>query len=579
MTAAPLTLSQAFDLARQHQTAGRHDDAEGLYRQILAAKPEVASAWQNLGVLKAARGQISDGIACLSRALALQPDLPALRLQQAILMQQTGQGADALPLLRRHVAEHPTDAVGWYNLAVLEAEHTGAEAALPAYHRVLALEPNQSQALYNLAQLHRRLGQTSDAIACLEKLLAIAPDHAEGHFHLASCCRHSGDLTRAIFHYRQTIALRPNFAAALSNLGNLLKDLGDNTDARQCLEQALTIQPDLPEAQFNLAILDLLAGDLAKGWPGMAQRWRSPSFPSPTRHFACPPWPGDDLTGRRLLIWGEQGVGDEIILAQMIGDVAQRTADCIVECDPRLVPLLSRSFPEVSVIPRGDPSALPALPRPVDYHCALVDLGPSLRRDFRLFPNHSGYLRPPDRLTATLQRRYRVSIDGQPVIGLSWSSSNPSFGRQKSVALADLAPILTALPARFVSLQYGADPADVAATAQRLGVDLVCDADIDPLIDLDGFAAQVAAMDLIITTSSTTAHMAGALGKPCWVMVPAGIGLLWYWFLERTDSPWYPSATLFRQPRDGNWAPVVQDIANRLKAGDYSGKRHTDGRA
>lgn len=570
MTATALPLPQAFDLARQFQTAGRLDEAEALYRQILTSKPDVASAWQNLGVLKAAQGQPKEGVAHLSRALALQPGLPALRLQQAILLQQTGQGADALALLRRHVAEQPADAVGWYNLAVLEAEHTGPAAGISAYLHVLALEPNQSQTLYNLAQLHRRLGQTSEAIACLTKLLELAPDHADGHFHLASCHRHAGDIAQAIFHYRQAIAHRPNFAAALSNLGNLLKDAGNYADARQCLEQALAIQPELPEAQFNLAILDLLAGDLAKGWPGMAQRWRSPSFPSPTRYFTCPPWPGDDLTGRRLLIWGEQGVGDEIILAQMIGAVAQQTIDCIVECDPRLVPLLARSFPQISVIPRGDPTLLPNLPRPVDFHCSLVDLGAALRQDFHHFPRHSGYLRPPALLTTSLRHRYRTGTGDRPVIGLSWSSSNPTFGRQKSIALANLAPILTAIPARFVSLQYGADPNDIAATAQRLGVDLVFDGDIDPLIDLDGFAAQVAAMDLIITTSSTTAHMAGALGKPCWVLVPAGTGLLWYWFLERTDSPWYPSATLFRQPHDGNWSPVLQDIATRLKAGDHS---------
>jgi len=566
----PMTLAQAFEQATRYQHHQRWSEAEELYRQILASKPDVASAWQNLGLLFAATQRKQQALECLSRALSLQPDLPALRIQQAILLHQAGQIREALALLQRHLARQPDDAVAWYNLAVVTQELEGPEAALPPYRRVLALHPDHHDALSNIAQAYRRLGQIDQAIEHFEILLRHCPDHAEAHFHLASCRRHRGDLAGAVRHYRCAIAARPNFGPALSNLGNLLKDRGDYEEARACLQHALAVQPDLPEALFNQAILDLIEGDLATGWPGMARRWQSPSFPSPARHFACPPWQGQELHQRRLLVWGEQGVGDEIILAQMIPDIAARTADCLVECDPRLVPLLSRSFPDVTIIPRNDPANLVIPPRPVDYHCSLVDLGPLLRSDFRSFPRHTGYLRPPTTLTTSLKARYRVDNGDRPVIGLSWSSTNPAFGREKSVALADLAPILTACPARFVSLQYGADPADIAATAKTFAIDLIADSDIDPLIDLDAFAAQVSAMDLIITTSNTTAHMAGALGKPCWVLVPTGTGLLWYWFLDRSDSPWYPSLTLFRQPRNGDWTVPLQTIAERLgRRADY----------
>jgi ADP-heptose:LPS heptosyltransferase len=239
----------------------------------------------------------------------------------------------------------------------------------------------------------------------------------------------------------------------------------------------------------------------------------------------------------------------------MFDAVIAKAAHCTIECTARVVPLLRRSFPAATVTVRRDPpdSVLTAAGA-FDYQTAALSLCRLLRTDFSEFPAHRGYLRPDPQRVEALRAKYRAMKPGALVIGISWDSSG-RHGVHKRLPLQHWTPILAQENALFVSLQYG---------AQSDTPGLVVDHDIDPLQDLDAAAAQVAAMDLVITVSNTTAHLAGAMNVPVWTLLPKGTGCLWYWFMDRDDSPWYPAMRLFRQPERGQWTTVIADAARAL---------------
>jgi hypothetical protein len=310
-------------------------------------------------------------------------------------------------------------------------------------------------------------------------------------------------------------------------------------------------------------------GRLEEGWKEYDGRFwyleeRVPRRPVPPVY-----WGGEDLTGKRLLVWTEQGIGDAIIYSSMIPELAQRASAVYLECEPRLIPIFSRSFPGVQVFTLregGDPNA--TMPS-ADYQSAIGSLGRFMRPNLDSFPRHNGYLVPNAEKVAEFKRRYAPG----PVVGISWRSSKHAAGLVKTVPLSEWAPILRVPGIKFVNLQYGDNRAEIADVTSKLGVEIFEDAEVNALKDMDGFLAQVAALDLVITVSNTTAHVAGAANVPVWLALPSkGLGL-WYWFQRRADSPWYPSMRIFRgQVENLNilgdlawWSNIVGRMASELE--------------
>jgi hypothetical protein len=227
---------------------------------------------------------------------------------------------------------------------------------------------------------------------------------------------------------------------------------------------------------------------------------------------------------------------------------------------------MRRSFPQAKVAPRQEPLPKAATAADIDCQMSLSDLGRAFRRSFEDFPRRDRLLTADAARRDALRARYAARQPGAPIVGLSWSSKhNPEVGWLKSMGLSDLDPILRTPGVTFVNLQYGDWRAALAETKERTGVEILDDPDIDPLVDMDAFAAQVAAMDLVVSVSNTTVHVAGALDIPTWVMAPEGRGRMWYWFRDRSDSPWYSSVRLL--PQDGGWQQVIARCAVEL--GDW----------
>jgi hypothetical protein len=239
--------------------------------------------------------------------------------------------------------------------------------------------------------------------------------------------------------------------------------------------------------------------------------------------LTAPAWNGQPLEGKTLHVWGEQGVGDQVLYAGVIDEARARAGRCVLECEPRLVPLFERSFAGVEVVPQTTPAQQRISAPDIGAQIAVGSLSRFFRTDLASFPRHRGYLRADPTRVALLRERYRRLGSGR-VVGLSWRSTRKDLGLWKSAPLAGWAPILAVPGVAFINLQYGDCTAELVDVEQHIGTAIHCDGEVDPLKDLDAFAAQISALDLVITTSNTTAHFAGALGVPVWTLLPAGSG-------------------------------------------------------
>jgi hypothetical protein len=275
------------------------------------------------------------------------------------------------------------------------------------------------------------------------------------------------------------------------------------------------------------------------------------------RAYPQPAWTGEKLASGSLLLWGEQGVGDEIMFAGLVPDALRTGNHCILDCEPRLNPLFTRSFPGVQVVSGCGPGLRPELE--IAAQLPTGSLPGLFRKSSAEFAaTKSPYLVADPAEREQFRGRY---ADGRRLIGLAWQTNNRKTARFRSISLSRFAPLFALPDTRWVSLQYGRH-GKLENQIQAASAPLLFDHTVDQLKNIDAFAAQVAALDLVITIDNSTAHLAGALGVPVWVMLPFAPD--WRWLLEREDSPWYPAVRLFRQPQPGDWQSVIEKVESAL---------------
>lgn len=481
---------------------------------------------------QAEAGDFEGAESSLAEVLAGRPEDPGANTLLGLILVKSGRFVEAIAPLRLALRGRPEDAQLWNALGVACGQTFDAEQAREAFARVAALQPESPQAHFNLALAARRCGDAAGAVAA----------------------------------YREALRLKPDWPAGLSNLSSAYREGGDFDAAVAACEKAIEIDPGYAPAWHNLALALFLKGDLPRAWEAHRWRFRNPNVVAvKQRPFTQRPWLGEDLTGRRLLIWGEEAVGEEVMFASMIPDAVARAGHCVLECEPRLVPLYERSFPAATVVARRDPPDPRAEDPAIDYQVGIADLAGPLRADWADFPSPPSFLAVDEALRDRLRQRYRARGDG-PLIGLSWYSANPRVGLPRSLGLRQWIPILQAIPATFVNLQYGDCSEGLADVKDRAGIEIIHDPEIDQLQNMDDFAAQNAALDLVISISNTTCMVSAAVGTETWTLLPRGFGLYWYWFEGRDTSPWFPGMSLFRQDRPGDWQGVIERIATALAA-------------
>jgi tetratricopeptide (TPR) repeat protein len=547
------------------QATGRHDEAVAALEQASALDPGSFAAHFALGNALKSRGRPEDAVSSYQRALNLQPDNASAYNNLGSAVQSLGRLTEAAAHFRKAAALQPTHAKAHYNLGTVLKNAGKLEDAAAGFRRALALAPDMAEAHINLGAVLHDQGHLDDAIVHARKAIALNPNDAAAFNNLGAALRDLGQFDAAMESYAKALALRPTLAEAQHNQGVALQIAGREDEALERFQSAQDLNPEFAEAEQNAALLMLMSGDFKSGWDAYECRWRRNVPALGLRAFAYPRWEGEAGDGA-VLVWGEQGVGDKVLYASMIPSLLSRGHRVVMETDQRLTGLFERSFPGVQAVAKQNPPHEATGRSDIRWQIPLASLGRWFRRDIASFPASSAYLRADDQRRSHYRQLLEENSNGRRIVGISWISRAARIGQHKTLNLGDWAPILQIPGVLFVDLQYGDTAAEREAVERELGVPILHLADLDLRDDLEGVAALASACDLVISVSSTIVHLAAALGRPTWVLVPAGAGNLWYWMREADHTPWYPSVTIFRQSKFGRWQEVVERVTEKLRS-------------
>ncbi len=434
-----------------------------------------------------------------------------------------------------------------------------ARDAAAAYVQALVLRPDFAEAYLHLGNVFLAAEDPAQAEAMYRRALALNPK-IDAHLQLGHALRQQGKLAEALRAYDQA----PQNADAHDSAARILRETGRLEAALLRFRRAQTVDPHHPRAGFGEALVQLLQGDFTNGWRNYERRWTSIDHGTPYRSYPQPQWRGESLPTGSLFLWPEQGVGDEIMFASLLPDVIKTGVSTILACDPRLQPLFQRSFSTIQVIPDST-TATP--PQKTAAHLPTATLPAIFRVDSASFASTpSPYLIPEPILRTQLRASYQTS-ERPLLVGIAWHTNNQRTGRDRSISLATLAPLFEIPSIHWVSLQYGTHDT-LEREAAEASAPIFVDPCIDQFADIDAFAAQVAAMDLVITIDNTTAHLAGALGVPTWLALPFAPD--WRWATRANRSLWYPSLRLLRQSLPRDWNSVIGQLHQALILGRSS---------
>ena len=590
-----LTVEQALDLAFSYYDIGRLLEVEQLCRLVLQKVPHQVDAMQLLAALLSQRGQYTKAVQLLQEAIGQAPGHAHMHNNLGIALHQLGKFHEAVLEFNKAIQIRPDFAKAHNNLGVvlmklgyldkaitacrqaIRLEDDFKEAynnlglvlkkkgdlgnAIESYEKAVNLDPEYAGALSNLGMALIAQGRFKGAVKNLQKAVSLVPDSAEFRDNLGILFNRQGRFEEAVSASEKAIAMRPSFVEAHNNLGTALMELGRFSDANTAFEKAIAIDTECAEAHHNRSLVLLLTAQFEQGWEEYEWRWRHAGFSTPLRPFSQQWWNGSVEGVAKLLVWAEQGIGDEVQFSGFIRHILSQGIHVVVECDRRLVPLLRRSFPGTIVVERSDPPASLLKDPSITHQIPMV----SIPRVLGLSPNsmcfQNPFMVPDEKQRDRFRSEYKV--DGAPVlVGISWRSGNSQEGPKRSIGLECWGPVLKVGGARFVNLQYGECSRELQAAYERFGVEILKDERINPLRDLESFAAQVAAMDLVISVDNSTVHFAGALGVEVWTMLPTTPD--WRWGLEGDRTRWYPTMRLFRQAERGEWKPIISRVAKEL---------------
>jgi tetratricopeptide (TPR) repeat protein len=619
MTTVSLTLSQVFEFAVKAYQAGKLTEAEQLCLKILSADPDSAPTLNLLAVINSALGRNDAALSNTDRALALWPDFVEALVNRGIALYGLKRFSDALAdydraialrpdradtlvnrgnalgKLQRHVEalasyddtlklqpahvnalvgrattlhdlrQHDEALKGYDRALALRPEHAEVlvnrgvtlhelkrpTEALNSYDRALAVEPNNIDALTNRGVALHDLGRYGEALASHERALAVQPGHAAALSNRGLSLHKLGRLDEAVASYDRALAVQPDYTDALVNRGVTLHGLKRFDEALASYDRAVALRPDHADAHFFGSLSQLLTGDFDRGWIDYEWRRKGASTGPSKRDFPQPLWLGsEEIADKTILLYSEQGFGDTIQFCRYVPLVAARGARVILEVEEPLVGLLTGLAGTARTITKGNP--LPDF----DLQCPLLSLPLAFKTQLETIPSTVPYLRAPDQ--ALLKWGARLPIKRRLRIGIAWAGNAKHIrDRERSIGLGDLLPLWD-VDATFVSLQKEARAADTATLSECADI-------IHFGHELAGFsdtAALISHLDLVISVDTAIAHLAGALGKPVWILltyVPD-----WRWLLDRDDSPWYPTARLFRQSETREWNSVIACVRDAL---------------
>ena len=612
-----VTLAEAIQLGLEHHQAGQLPEAERIYQQVLQLDPNNSEALHLLGVIAHQVGKNEIAAELIAKALTIQPEFSEALCNLGLALYTLKRYEEALVSFDKALTIKPDYAQVLRNRGLTLQKLQRSDEALASYNKTLTIKPDFAEALLNRGNVLRDLKHYAEALASYDKALKIKPESAEvlcsrgnalhdlkrydeaiasyakaltinadyaealsnrgaalqelQHYEeaLSSCeeaLKINPDFAEALNNrglalqklkrygealasYDKALTIKPDYAEALSNRGLALQEHKRYDEALSNYDEALSIKPDYAEAHLNKSLCQLLIGEFERGCEEYEWRWKWDAFASARRNFSQPLWLGkEDISSKTILLHAEQGLGDTIQFARYAQAVAEKGAKVILEVQPALKFIMSGISGAHQVLSQGE--SLPDF----DFHCPLLSLPLAFGTRLETIPARSPYLSVAN--NATSRWRKELAPSATRLVGLCWKG-DPHYkrDRDRSMRLAQFGPLFDTPGVKFVSLQKELDDDERAITAGMENF-------VHPGANFKATAEMLGALDLVISVDTVWAHWAGALGKPLWILL--SIFPHWCWLLDRNDSPWYPTAQLFRQTRFGDWEDVVTSVKHEM---------------
>ena len=544
----PQTMQDAVSLHQQ----GRLREAEKLYARVLKAAPDHFDALHLLGLAKAQGGEMHEAFRLMSAALKINPKVPDVLMNFANVLHALKRDAEALDCLDKALALRPGDLNALHNRGNALLALGRPQVALACFDQVLVRNPRHGDAMLNRGTAFASLGRNEQALADFDAALALMPGHPAALYNRGNALSALGHYEEALAAFERALAAAPNHLQAWNNRGRALQALNRHADAVASFDKAIALQKDYADANFNRALSLLTLGDLARGFAQYEWRWKRSGMTDTRRSYGKPLWLGEyPLARKTILLHAEQGLGDTIQFARYAPLLARAGATVVLEVQPELKNLLAGIGGVASCHARGD--QLPAY----DVHCPLGSLPLALKTEPGNIPAGIPYLHA-DEIHLT---KWRPRIDALPGkrVAFAWAgNSSHANDRNRSIDLKLLEPLLALEGVSFLSIQRELRGNDAELLARQGNVTHLG----GELSDMADTAAVVALADLTISVDTSVVHLAGALARPVWVMLPFAPD--WRWTLSDEYSPWYPQARLFRQSALSDWPAAIAMLSAEL---------------
>ena len=546
------------DYAEAHNNRGlvlkdlnRLEEALASYDKVLAIAPAHAQAHHNRGLVLVALKHLHEALASFEQSLAIKPDYAEAYNNRGNLLRELNRLEEALASYDQAIQLKPDYAEAHYNRGVVLGDLEQPEQALASYDRALKANPSYAEAYSNRGAVLYNLKRPEQALASYDQAVTVRPNYADAYYNRGVTLENLRQLDQALASYDRALEIDPHHVMAHNNRGVILYKSLDLERAMASYDRALQIDPNIVEAYWNKSLVLLLTSKFAEGWELYEWRLKRGEALKELRTFPQPSWRGQmDIQGKRLLIQCEQGFGDVVQFCRYLPQVKALGAEIILEVPESLTQLVATMHCPITVVTRGAP--LPEF----DAYCPLLSLPYVLKTTPETIPANIPYLFSDQ--NKVRQWQDRLGHESRLRVGLVWSGSESHENdKNRSIALEDLLPLMSS-SVEWHSLQKAYRQQDLSVLGQHPEIRQ----HQDDLHDFSDTAALIECLDLVISVDTSVVHVAGAIGKPTWVLLPYCPDFRW--MLDRTDSPWYPTARLFRQPKREDWQSVIHQVQREL---------------
>ena len=532
---------------------GKLTDAIRTYKKALAFKSDYAEAHYNMGNAFKDQGELDGAVKAYKKALAIKPDYVEALNNIGATFKEQGKVDEAIGAFTNAVSLDPNNIGAFYNMGICLKQQRKLEKAVEAYNKAVNIKPDHTEAHYNMGVALQEQGKLDTAIEAYTKALAIKPDYAEAYCNIGVALADQGKLEQAVEAYVKALAIKPDYAEAYCNMGLALSEQGKPEEAITAYNKSLAIEPNYADAHCNMGYALLAKKDFLQGFKHHEWRWKTKKRVDYFLKSVKPMWNGEK--NQRVLVWGEQGIGDEIMFSSVIFELYAASLQVLVKCDERLIPLFKRSFPaDIGYFSKSEP-----VPKDkYDFHIPVGSLPLTFRKSTECFrKNASGFLKcdmaKAERIKTLLTHKH-----GGKIIGISWKTKSAlKNASNRDIKLAELATVLDRPNNQLLCLQYGDVFDEIEAVRRDFGINVIQFGEIDNMRDIDGLASLIMACDQIVSTTNATVHLAGALGAKVTALLP--FSPRWIWGTG-SESLWYESVTPIKQKSHNNWDNVLENL-------------------